>query len=280
MSLHTLNPETTNTKIEFIKSHLDQTHIIADFDGTLTKYFDEVGKARWSIISLLRHENILDEEYSQLTKAMYAKYSVIEHDDTLPLEERQNAMVEWRESHEDLLMKKWLNIKHIELVMGMDKMPIRSWVETLLRTAHEKNIPVIIFSASGIGTDSIEILLNHWNLNLPNISIVSNKLYRDEQWNMTWYSKPVIHWLNKTESILQSPEYAHIQQYIAWKSHTILLWDGIWDATMAIEKEWKTVLKIWLCNDKVEERLENYEKLFDLVLTHDDWLDEIIEKIL
>jgi Pyrimidine 5'-nucleotidase (UMPH-1) len=55
---------------------------------------------------LLRHENVLDEDYSQLTKAMYAKYSVIEHDGAIPFEERQNAMVEWRETHEDLLMKK------------------------------------------------------------------------------------------------------------------------------------------------------------------------------
>jgi Pyrimidine 5'-nucleotidase (UMPH-1) len=106
MPLHTLYPETANTKINFIKSHLDQTHIIADFDGTLTKYFDEFGKARESIISLLRHENILDEEYSQLTKAMYAKYSIIEHDDTLPLSQRQDAMVEWRTTHKELLMKK------------------------------------------------------------------------------------------------------------------------------------------------------------------------------
>jgi len=106
MSLHTLNPNTTNTKIEFIKSHLDQTHIIADFDGTLTKYFDEHGKSRPSIISLLRDENILDDDYSQQAKAMHAKYSVIEHDTSLPFEQRQDAMVEWRTTHKELLMKK------------------------------------------------------------------------------------------------------------------------------------------------------------------------------
>jgi hypothetical protein len=49
---------------------------------------------------------VLDEDYSIKAKEMYAKYSVIEHNDTLPFVGRQAAMVEWRTTHKELLIEK------------------------------------------------------------------------------------------------------------------------------------------------------------------------------
>ena len=56
MSLQISFPEKIQIKIDFLKQHKDQFHVVADFDGTLTQYFDHNGKSRPSIISLLKDE--------------------------------------------------------------------------------------------------------------------------------------------------------------------------------------------------------------------------------
>jgi trehalose-6-phosphatase len=40
MPLHIVHPAETHSKIDTIKAKLDTTHIVVDFDGTLTQYFD------------------------------------------------------------------------------------------------------------------------------------------------------------------------------------------------------------------------------------------------
>ena len=106
MPLYTLNLDVVTPKITAVKSHLDQTFIVTDFDGTLTQYFDENGKSRPSIISLLYNEGVLDEDYTQQAQAMRKHYSTIEHDKSLPFAVREEAMEEWWTKHKELLMHK------------------------------------------------------------------------------------------------------------------------------------------------------------------------------
>ncbi len=93
-------------KIDLLKHNRDQFHIVTDFDATLTQYFDHHGKSRPSIISLLRDENILDEEYSSLAHEMYSYYSAIEHDPSLDKDLKMATMNERWTKHKELLMKK------------------------------------------------------------------------------------------------------------------------------------------------------------------------------
>ena len=280
MSLHISFPESTQTKIDFLNQHKDQFHIVVDFDGTLTQYFDHNGKSRPSIISLLYNEWILDDDYSKQAQALFDHYVKIEHDATLSLEIRQQAMENRWTEHKELLMKKWLNYHHLEQITTMDRIVMRSGTDILLKRLHEENIPLIIFSASGVGVDSIWLLLKHRWLDFPNISIISNKLYRDENGTMIGYSKPVIHSLNKTESVLwENNEYKNIQEQIKNRPHAIVIGDGLHDAEMVDQRENRTLLTLGLCNDKVEERLEKYSDAFDIVITHDDGFDEVLKEI-
>ncbi len=100
------NRQSVQDKISYLQEHRDTTHVVADFDGTLTQYFDEHGTSRPSIISLLRDENILDDDYTVQAKAFHAHYGPIEHDTTLPLDARQAACVERWTRHKELLMVK------------------------------------------------------------------------------------------------------------------------------------------------------------------------------
>ncbi len=263
-----------------IKQHPHHYCIVADFDWTLTKYFDEHGKSRPSIISLLYNEWVLDEDYTQKAQQMHTHYVAIEHNHNLSQQERENAMEERWTRHKELLMIKWLRIQHIEHITHMDAIQIRSWVKELIEYTNKNNIPFIIFSASGIGVDSISYLLQYWWLLLPNIHIVSNKLYWDDDGNMIWYSKPVIHSLNKKESVIHTnKEYTTISDLIHTKSHFLLLGDGIGDAQMVDNTDTRHILKIGLCNDKVEDRLEKYQTVFDIVITHDKGFETILEEI-
>lgn len=280
MSLVIQNSIIFDEKIHFFNQYKSQFHVVADFDGTLTQYFDHNGKSRPSIISLLYNEWILDDDYSKQAQALFDHYVQIEHDTTLSLEVRQQAMEDRRTAHKELLMKKWLNYHHLEQITKMDRIVMRSGTDILLKKLYEQDIPLIIFSASGVGVDSIWLLLKHRWLGFPNISIVSNKIYRDEHGTMIGYSKPVIHSLNKTESVIRdNAEYKNIQEQVKDRIHAIVIGDGLHDAKMVDKKLWRTILSIWLCNDKVDERIEKYSSAFDVMITHDEGFENMIEKI-
>lgn len=277
MNLIIKNPKTLNEKINFFMNNMESFHVVTDFDWTLTQYFDDNWKSRPSLISLLYNEWILDDEYSEYAQSLFNHYVKIEHDTTLPLDTRQQAMEERWTKHKDILMKKWLNYNHLKMITSMNSIVMRQDTNILLEKLYNTNIPVIIFSASWIGVDSISLLLKHRWLNFPNIFIVSNKLYRNDQGKMIWYSKPVIHSLNKTESIIwANNEYKNIQDNIKNKPNAIIFWDGLHDSEMVDKKEWRTIINIGLCNNKVEEKIEQYSDSFDAVITHDFWFNQVI----
>lgn len=265
--------------INSIKQNLSNLCIVADFDWTLTQYFDEQGHSRPSIISLLRDEWVLDEDYSIKAKEMYTKYSAIEQDKSLPIQVRHDAMNERWTTHKELLITKWLTKQDIDHIVSLDKMMMRSWTSQLLQRAHNNQIPIIIFSASGIGMNMIQLLLERRWLMLENIHIISNELYRDTSWHMIWYSTPIIHSLNKQESVLHEPQYSHIHRILEDKTNFIVIGDGLSDADMIDKRDDRTILKVGLCNDKVKEKLSDYQSTFDIVITHDQWFEELVAKI-
>ena len=280
MSLVITRPEQIQEKIMFFHNYRDKFHVVADFDGTLNHYFDHEWKRSQSIISLLYTNDILDEDYSKHAQAFYDYYVKIEHDSTLPIQTRQAAMEERWMKHKELLMNKWLNYHHLEQIVTLDKLIMRSWTDVFLRSMYDNNIPVVIFSASGVGVDSIGLLLKHRWIDFPNISIVSNKLYRSEDGEMIWYSKPIIHSLNKKESVIwNNPEYKTLQHILSDKPHAIVIGDSLHDVDMVDCRDDRTIVSIGLCNDKIDERIDQYTDAFDIVITHDEWFEEVIEKI-
>ena len=64
---------------------LQNIHILADFDRTLTKAFSQ-GKIRPSLISVLRSEWHLWEEYSKKAYELFDYYNPIEINPDIPLE--------------------------------------------------------------------------------------------------------------------------------------------------------------------------------------------------
>jgi 5'-nucleotidase len=98
------------------KSGNQKLHILADFDRTLTKDFHH-GKSRPSLISILRSEGYLTQEYSDKAYALFDHFHPIEKDLNISLEEKKYHMTDWWNQHLSLLVESKLHTSHIEKVI-------------------------------------------------------------------------------------------------------------------------------------------------------------------
>lgn len=242
-------------------------HILADFDRTLTKAFSG-GKLRPSLISVLRSEGYLSEEYSKKAYELFDYYNPIEINPNIPLEEKKKEMTNWWHKHLELLVASKLHQSDIENIIQSWVIEFRPWVKDFLRFLSENNIPIIIISANGLWTDSIEMYFKKEGFLTPNVKIISNEFYWDEHGNASGYDKRVIHVFNKDETVLK--DFPEIHGLIEKRTNVILLWDSLWDPGMIEGFACQNLLKIWFLNEKEEELIENYTSAYDVVLTGDN----------
>lgn len=245
-------------------------HILADFDKTMTKAFS-AWKKRPSLISVLRSEWYLSEEYSSKAYELFDYYNPIEIDPKISLEDKKQEMATWWHKHLELLVKSGIHHKDIESVIETRLIELREWVKELLIFLAKNNIPIIIISANWLWTDSIRIYLEkEWFLT-TNIKIISNEFIWDKDWYAIDYDRRVIHVFNKDETVLE--QFPEIYKEIKDRKNVILLWDSIWDVGMIEGFKYDNLLKIGFLNEKEDELIEDYKSNYDLVLTgHNDAL--------
>ncbi len=250
-------------------------HIVADFDRTLTKAFVN-NEPRPSLISVLRSEWILWEEYTKKAYELFNYYHPIEIDQSIPMDKRKKEMQIWWEKHLDLLIKTWLTQKDIEKALKLGKIIFREGVIDFFKVLKENNIPLIIISANGLWSDSINLFLQQNKVNLDNIFVISNKFIWDNSWRAIWYEKPVIHSFNKWETILE--EFPEIYKKVKNRKNVILLGDSLWDPNMVDWFKYKNLIKIGFLNEKEDELLKDYRKKYDIIITW-DWTFNFVNNL-
>jgi len=254
-------------------------HILSDFDKTLTKEFINWEK-RPSLISVLRRQNILWEDYSKKAYELFDYYNPIEIDPNIDIKEKKIQMTIWWEKHLDLLVHSWLKRQDIDKAINSWIIRFREWVKDFLKKMQVENVPVIIISANGLWSDSNYLFLEQNNVLFDNIKVISNSFIWDENWIAVSYNKPVIHVFNKDETVLKS--FPDIYGNIVARKNVILLWDSLGDPGMITWFDYDSLLKIWFLNDKIDELLEEYKKNYDVVIIWDwefDFVNEIIWEI-
>lgn len=242
-------------------------HILADFDKTLTKAFS-AWKIRPSLISALRSEWYLWEEYSKKAYELFNYYNPIEINPNISLEEKKKEMTSWWNKHLDLLVKSKLHKKDIEKIIDSWVVEFRDWVKEFLEFLSKNNIPLIVISANWLWTDSIKMYFEKQKALTNNVKIISNEFVWDNNWNAVWYDNRVIHVFNKDETILR--EFPEIHNLVEDRKNVILLWDSLWDPAMIEGFEYENLLKVWFLNEKEDELLEIYKNNYDVVLTGDN----------
>jgi len=266
MKITISNPENfEQTKAAMKKAGYDNLHILADFDRTLT-YGTINGVKTPSIISLLRDGHHLSEGYAEKAHALFDKYHSIETDINIPMEERKSAMQEWWGKHNRLLIESGLSWSDLEDISQNGHVVFREGVVEFLDFLHEKNIPLVILSASGCG-DAIRLFFKKIGKDYPNIYYVVNLLDWDENGRAIGIRGKIIHSMNKAETILR--EIPEVYEVIKDRKNVILLGDSIGDVGMIEGFDYDHLLKIGFLNFDYDQWMTEYQKNFDLILEGD-----------
>lgn len=250
-------------------------HIISDFDRTLTSGRSH-GKLSGSVISILRDKHYLTPDYPQRAHDLADYYRPIEKDPLISLEEKKASMMEWWERHFELLLECGLTRQHIEKAMQESGVELRDGAEELIRELAIKKIPLVIFSASGLGYDSINYFLSHRGLMSDNVHIVSNRFKWDKDGRSCGIIYPIIHSFNKDEHSLHDlPFYAEI----ARRKNVILLGDSLGDLGMASGLSHDNILKVCFPEDVDPQTLATIESGYDLIIKDDGSMEYVIDLV-
>ena len=264
------NPDELNRiKREISEDGAEKLHVLADFDRTLTKAFVD-GKSIPSLISILRDENYLTPDYPQKAKDLYAKYHSIEINTNISLEERKKAMKEWWATHFELLIKSGLNKKDIESVVASGRIRFREGFADFADFLKEKNIPLVIMSSSGLGGDPILMCLEKEGKLSDNIYIISNSFEWDKEGKAVAVKGPIIHSMNKDETMLQS---FLVFEKIKERKNILLLGDNLGNVGMVEGFDYENLIKVGFLNEAVAESLAEYKKNYDVVILNDSSFD-------
>lgn len=240
-------------------------HVLTDFDRTLTKAFVN-GESVPSLISILRDGNYLSSDYAKKANALYDKYHPIEIDSEISLEDKKKAMREWWITHFDLLIKSGLNKKDLGKVAESSNIQFRRGATDFIDFLHERDIPLVIISSSGLGGDVIAMYFAKHDKLYGNIYIVSNSYEWDENGKAIGVKEPIIHTMNKEEAEIKNlPFFDAIKS----RQNVILLGDSLGDVGMAKGLNCDNLIKVGFLNENAEENLEQYKKNYDIVILND-----------
>jgi len=266
-------------KEKFKKDGVEKLHVLADFDKTLTKVFVNEKKIP-SLISVLIDEKYLTPDYPEKARALYDKYSAIERDLSIPLEERKSAMQEWWTKHFELLISSGLSKKDLEKAVKSENFILREEIPKFLNNLALNKIPLVILSSSGLGDESIALYLKNKKLLSDNIHIICNSFNWDENGNAVSVKQPIIHILNKTETVVKN--FTDIFMRVKDRTNVILLGDSISDIDMVVGFDYDNIIKIGFLNEEVEEKLEKYKEVYDVIIANDgsaEFLNELLNHI-
>jgi HAD superfamily hydrolase (TIGR01544 family) len=186
-------------------------------------------------------------------------------------------MESWWTEHLDLLIKSGLNLNHIKQASESKQIVIRPGFAELVKYTSENSIPVIIFSASGIGFESIEFTLKRDGLLASNITIISNRFIWDENGIATGRMMPTIHSLAKTGAMLKSTE---AWEKIKDKKFAVVVGDALHDLQMSEGIDFEKVISFGVLNEVTPESMALYQEKFTHVILGDEENNESLVKIL
>jgi len=261
-------------KQKLVEQGLENLHVLADFDRTLTKAFVD-GEKVPSVISRLRDGDYISKDYAAKAKALAEQYYPIEIDPNISDEERKTKMHEWWTAHFELLIRSGLNKKHLEQIVEEGKIQFRKGALEFIDFLHENNVPLVIMSSSGVG-DTISMFLEKQGRLYDNVHIITNSYEWDENGNAARVKEPIIHVANKGEIVIRDyPVFDEIKN----RRNVILLGDSLGDAEMVGGFDYENLIRIGFLNEKVEESLDRFSQAFDIVLTEDadfDYVNKLV----
>ncbi len=266
-----------STKEKILSAGKNSFHVVSDFDRTLTKAFVN-GKKVPSIIFELRNGQYLSLDYNKKSNTLADFYHPIELDPSISLDEKQKAMHEWWEKHFNLLIESGLEKKHIKQVIDSGKSQFREGALEFIDYLYENKIPLVIISSTGLGGDSIKLMLEKENRLYENVHIIANN-FKWENGKAVGFEQPVIHVFNKKETTIETlPAYREIEE----RKNVLLLGDGLGDVDMVSNFKCENLIKAGFLNYDVEKNLKDFKSNFDVIILNDgtfNYINELTREI-
>ncbi|CAG9856400.1 unnamed protein product [Phyllotreta striolata] len=263
------NPELVNEKLaNLIQGGFHKLQVVSDFDKTITKQHQN-GKIHISSFGMFSSCPSVTEEHTRIANEINKKYAPCEVDPTIPKSEKRRLMEEWWSQSEDSLRGLCVSREEIEEVCARIGPELRDGTKELFEELHKADVPVLVFSA-GLG-DTVQAVLKHFNVNLPNVEVISNFLKYDNEGRITGFKNSTIHVYNKNEVALKGTDF---YKRIEDRENAILMGDSLGDAAMVDGVETvKNVLKIGFLYERSKEALPEYMNTFDIVLVDDQTMN-------
>ncbi len=256
-------------KQRILMDSIKNLFVVSDFDRTLTKGKFKNKKVS-SLVAILREGDYLGQEYAEKAKALFAKYHPFEIDMNISFKEKNRKMHEWWTSHNKLFVKYGLSKQIIQDLIKKSKISFREGAKTFLRGLHQQKVPLVIISASSLGV-IIDDYMEKNKVYFDNTKIVTNYFNYNRAGRVIGAKDPIITTTNKYLAVNE-----HISRFNylnGKKKNIILLGDNYEDENMANSFLHEDIIKIGFLNEKIDERLDDYKRVFDVVILNDGNMD-------
>ncbi|KAG6622748.1 HAD hydrolase, family IE [Phytophthora cinnamomi] len=283
------DPDDFTRKIKkFARDGADQLLVISDFDRTLTPYYKPCGDPNEPLVQessshqVLLTSSLLPPTVAEEDAKLFARYYPVEISPTLSLEEKLPLMEEWWTSINYLLVESKVALTQVKEAVESSHLSFRRGFNQLTTLLHDRQVPTLVFSAGlydvihvapekefaakrgcgeGIHTGS--------RVYTPaNIHVVSNMMHFDARGTVESFRGRTVHPLTQAAcSLLDSPFWT--EQHLDQRRNILLLGDSRGDVRMTEGLDAHEIIRVGFLNVHVEEALDEYLDLYDVVLTND-----------
>ena len=214
-------------------------------------------------------------DFRDQAQALADQYYPIEISTELTAAQKIPLIVDWWNRSHALMIAKRLHRDDLPVIATTAKMAFRDGVPALLRLAHQRHIPVHVFSAGLY--DVIHAFFTAHGLmtrDPDHPHIVANMMEFDADGFLAGFRGTLIHSFNKNSAVLRgSPGWA----VIASRKAVLLLGDNQTDINMVAGYDADVVISVGFLNDRVADRLDAYAQTFDIVVLNDGPMDRVVD---
>ncbi|KAM3259980.1 hypothetical protein ACQJBY_051322 [Aegilops geniculata] len=242
--------------------------VIADFDGTLTRYWYD-GSRGQSSHGLLRQGK---EEFDAKREALFEHYHPIEINPDIPVQEKAKLMEEWWGKTHGLLIEGGLTQDAIKKSVADAAIAFRDGVVELFEFLEARDIPVLVFSA-GLADIIEEVFRQKLHRSFKNIKIVSNRMVFNEEGCLVAFKAPVHDSLGDPNGSID--DYSLVKK----RTNVLLLGDHIGDLGMSDGLNYENRIAAGFLNTNIEKSLKDYSGAFDIVYLNDAPMRGVVELV-
>eukprot|EP00759_Apiculatamorpha_spiralis_P048485 PhF_6_TR43669/c0_g1_i2/m.67107/K01081/E3.1.3.5; 5'-nucleotidase len=283
-TVHYPNRDAFAQTLANIKSRggLSDIKFIVDFDHTVSKFYvNDDGKTRCSgCFTTLESSPSLPSWMLERSDALRKHHYPIEIDPTIPRDVKEASMDEWSQKAHDNFIEVKYPRSGVADAVDHSNIQLRNGFVELCALCEQHSIPILIFSA-GVGNVIEEVLVRNGVkvTGSSSLHIVSNWMIFDDTTDIirAW-SEPRYHVFNKdARGILHMPYFEASQ---VSRKGLILVGDSLGDLNMQRGVDYTDIVKIGFLNEKVEERMTSYMENWDVVLTHPESFQYVLQEVI